>query len=66
VEFLQEAFSNPSTKYETPAHVVSRLVSLTGELGVSASSVEAGFNDAVTDEATRISFKARGSRFSLC
>lgn len=56
---LQDSFLNPSTKNETPAHVVSRLISLAGDLGLSANAFEAGYNDSATDLATRISFKAR-------
>jgi hypothetical protein len=58
----QESFLNPNTNHETPAHVVSRFVSLASELGVSANTFEAGFNDSVTDQATRISFKYGCSR----
>jgi hypothetical protein len=43
---------------------VSRFVSLASELGVSANTFEAGFNDSVTDQATRISFKARTSPYA--
>jgi len=59
IHCLQESFSNPNTKNETPAHVVSRLVSLASELGISPKFFEDGFNDVATDQATRISFKAR-------
>ncbi|KAG0555245.1 hypothetical protein KC19_12G155500 [Ceratodon purpureus] len=58
----QETFSNPSTRDETPAHVISRLISLAGELGVPANLFEAGFNAVATDQATRLSFKYGCSR----
>jgi 2-hydroxychromene-2-carboxylate isomerase len=58
----QDTFLNPSTNHETPAHVVSRLIALATDLGISANSFEAGFNDSVTDQATRISFKYGCSR----
>lgn len=58
----QESFLNPSTNHETPAHVVSRLISLADNLGFPTNSFEVAFNDAVTDQATRISFKYGCSR----
>ena len=54
---LQDSFSNPKTEHETPVSVVSRLIALAVELGISQNSFGAGFNNSYTDQATRISFK---------